>query len=245
MTTASPPSTTAPVLAARSVFRFRTVDGKQHPVVRDVSFALRPAEFVAVMGPSGSGKSTLLHMLAGLDKPSAGQILLNGDDLAAGDEEYRAGLRRKRIGFIFQFFNLLPDLTVDENVTLPLRILGDNPKRHRARIDSLLQLLGVEALKDRLPQALSGGEMQRVSIARALSTQPPLVLADEPTGNLDSAAGTAVMQLLTELNREGRTIVLVTHDEQVAAYAQRELLIRDGVLAADRPVTARPATTAA
>ncbi|MBL8753808.1 MAG: ABC transporter ATP-binding protein [Planctomycetes bacterium] len=241
MTTVPPPSATVPVLQARGVFRFRTVDGKQHPVVRDVSFGLRPAEFVAVMGPSGSGKSTLLHMLAGLDKPSAGQILLNGDDLAAGDEEHRAAIRRKRIGFIFQFFNLLPDLTVLENVTLPLRILGDNPRRHQARIDSLLQLLGVQGLKDRLPQALSGGEMQRVSIARALSTQPPLVLADEPTGNLSSKAGEEVIALLRQVvTRLSATILLVTHNPRDAAAADRVLFLHDGALRANAELTGGP-----
>ena len=153
----APVATVAPVLQARGVFRFRTDEGQQIPVVRDVSFELRNQEFATIMGPSGSGKSTLLHLLAGLDRPSAGEILIAGEDLAKGDEEYRASVRRRKIGFIFQFFHLLPDLTVHENVTLPLRILGQNPKRHAGRIDNLLELLGVQKLKHRLPSALSGG----------------------------------------------------------------------------------------
>ncbi|MEO6598222.1 MAG: ATP-binding cassette domain-containing protein, partial [Planctomycetota bacterium] len=166
---AAPPANVAPVpvLEARSVFRFRAVEGQQLPIVRDVSFSLRAGEFATIMGPSGSGKSTLLHLLAGLEKPSAGEILVAGQDLGRGDEEHRAAVRRSRIGFIFQFFHLLPDLTVHENVTLPLRIAGQNPRKHQGRIHNLLELLGVEKLHKRLPSALSGGEMQRVSIARA------------------------------------------------------------------------------
>ncbi len=237
----SVPTGTTPVLEARGVFRFRTADGKQLPIVRDVSFSLRAGEFATIMGPSGSGKSTLLHLLAGLDKPSAGQVLLTGQDLGGGDEEYRAAIRRTRIGFIFQFFHLLPDLTVEENVTLPLRIAGENPKKHAARIDSLLQLLGVDKLRKRLPVALSGGEMQRVSIARALSTQPPLVLADEPTGNLSSKAGEEVVSLLRQVcTRLGSTILLVTHNPRDAAAGDRVLFLHDGALRDNQELTGGP-----
>ena len=223
--------TTTPVLEARSVFRFRDADGQQVPIVRDVSFILRAGEFATIMGPSGSGKSTLLHLLAGLDRPSSGQVLLLGVDLGSGDEEARAKVRRERLGFIFQFFNLLPDLTVLENVTLPLRLAGMNLKQHQGRIDGLLQLLGIEALRHRLPQALSGGEMQRVSIARALSTQPPLVLADEPTGNLSSKAGEEVVGLLQEVRSKlGTSILLVTHNPRDAAAGDRVLFLHDGAL---------------
>jgi putative ABC transport system ATP-binding protein len=230
--TAAPPAV-VPVLEARSLFRFRTVDGQQLPIVRDVSFTLRPGEFATIMGPSGSGKSTLLHMLAGLDPPSAGQVLLNGDD--------RAKLRRTRVGFIFQFFNLLPDLTVEENVTLPLRIAGERPSRHRGRIDSLLQMLGVDKLRARLPSALSGGEMQRVSIARALSTQPPLVFADEPTGNLSSKAGEEVVALLRQVcSKLATTILLVTHNPRDAAAGDRILFLHDGALRQHAELTGGP-----
>lgn len=219
------------VLEARSVFRFRAADGQQVPIVRDVSLTLRAGEFATIMGPSGSGKSTLLHLLAGLDRPSAGQVLVAGEDLGAGDEERRAAVRRQRIGFIFQFFHLLPDLTVEENVTLPLRIAGQSPRRHRGRIDSLLDLLGVAHLRGRLPHALSGGEMQRVSIARALAIQPPLVLADEPTGNLSSKAGEEVVALLRSVrDRLGTAILLVTHNPRDAAAGDRVLFLHDGAL---------------
>ncbi len=246
MTTSATPASAAPtseasVLEARSVFRFRAVDGHQLPIVRDVSFALRAGEFATIMGPSGSGKSTLLHMLAGLDPPSAGQVLLGGDDLGAGDEEYRAARRRQGIGFIFQFFHLLPDLTVEENVTLPLRIAGQRPSRHHDRIESLLRLLGVDKLKKRLPSALSGGEMQRVSIARALATQPPLVLADEPTGNLSSKAGEEVIALLRDVcTKLGTTILLVTHNPRDAAAGDRVLFLHDGALRQNAELTGGP-----
>jgi putative ABC transport system ATP-binding protein len=237
---ASAPAVAA-VLEARSVFRFRTVDGQQVPIVRDVSFTLRAGEFATIMGPSGSGKSTLLHLLAGLDQPSSGQVLLGGVDLGAGDEEHRARLRRERIGFIFQFFHLLPDLTVEENVTLPLRILGQRPSKHQARVDGLLQLLGVEPLKRRLPQSLSGGEMQRVSIARALVTQPQLVLADEPTGNLSSKAGEEVVALLRSVcSKLGATILLVTHNPRDAAAGDRVLFLHDGALRTQAELTGGP-----
>jgi putative ABC transport system ATP-binding protein len=237
----SSPATAPPVLEARSVFRFRTVDGAQIPTVRDVTFALRPGEFATIMGPSGSGKSTLLHLLAGLDRPSAGQVLLGGVDLGSGDEEFRAKLRRERLGFVFQFFNLLPDLTVEENVTLPLRIAGQRPRAHRARIDSLLGLLGIAHLKTRRPAALSGGEMQRTSIARALSTQPALVLADEPTGNLSSKAGEEVVALLREVcTKLGTTILLVTHNPRDAAAGDRVMFLHDGALRATAELTGGP-----
>lgn len=240
--TASPiDAADSPVLEARGVFRFRNADGQEVPTVRDVSLAIAPGSFTTIMGPSGSGKSTLLHLLAGLELPSAGEIRVAGVDLLAGDEEHRAAVRRQRIGFIFQFFHLLPDLTVEENVTLPLRILGQNPGKHRGRIDSLLELLGVQQLKARLPQALSGGEMQRVSIARALATQPPLVLADEPTGNLSSKAGEEVVALLRSVQQQlGTAILLVTHNPRDAAAGDRILFLHDGALRAEAELTGGP-----
>ena len=234
-------ATTPPVLEARGVFRFSAHEGQQLPVVRDVSLRLRRGEFATLMGPSGSGKSTLLHLLAGLDRPSAGQVLLDGVDLGGGDEEARARIRRERIGFIFQFFHLLPDLTVEENVTLPLRIAGERPSRHQARTDSLLRLLGVDGHRTKLPAQLSGGEMQRVSIARALVTQPPLLLADEPTGNLSSKAGEEVIALLREVcGKLGTTILLVTHNPRDAAAGDRILFLRDGALRPDAELQGGP-----
>ncbi len=233
--------TAAPVLLARGLFRFRAADGQEVPIVRDVGLALAPGEFLTIMGPSGSGKSTLLHLLAGLDKPSAGEVRIAGIDLAGGDEEHRAAVRRERIGFIFQFFHLLPDLTVEENVTLPLRILGQSPRRHEGRIQSLCELLGIAHLRRRLPANLSGGEMQRVSIARALSTQPPLLLADEPTGNLSSKAGEEVIALLRSVQQRLRTaVLLVTHNPRDAAAGDRVAFLHDGALRADAELTGGP-----
>jgi putative ABC transport system ATP-binding protein len=231
----------SPVLAVQHVFRLRKVDGREMPIVRDVSFALRRGEFAAIMGPSGSGKSTLLHLLAGLDVPTAGRITLAGEDLTVGDEEHRAEVRRRTIGFVFQFFHLLPELSVLDNVTLPLRILGENPKKHRARVDNLLELLGIAPLRDRSPSALSGGEMQRVSIARALVTQPPLLLADEPTGNLSSKAGEEVVAMLRSVvTRLGATLLLVTHNPRDAAAADRVLFLHDGALRTGHELTGGP-----
>ena len=231
----------AAVLEARSVFRLRTVEGRELPIVRDVSFTLQRGEFAIIMGPSGSGKSTLLHLLAGLDRPTAGEVIVAGDDLGAGDEERRAAIRRRKIGFIFQFFHLLPDLTVEENITLPLRILGERPRRHRDRVSSLCDLLGIEKLRDRQPSALSGGEMQRVSIARALVTQPPLVLADEPTGNLSSKAGEEVVGLLRDVCTQlSATILLVTHNPRDAAAGDRVLFLHDGALLPQAELTSGP-----
>jgi putative ABC transport system ATP-binding protein len=229
------------VLEARSVLRLRKAEGREVAIVRDVSFSLQRGEFATIMGPSGSGKSTLLHMLAGLDRPSAGEVMVDGEDLGVGDEERRAAVRRRKVGFIFQFFHLLPDLTVEENITLPLRILGERPRRHRERVASLCELLGVDKLRGRRPAALSGGEMQRVSIARALVTQPPLVLADEPTGNLSSKAGEEVVALLRDVcTRLGAAILLVTHNPRDAAAGDRVLFLRDGALLPSAELTGGP-----
>jgi len=230
-----------PVLAARGLYRFRPADGQQVPILRDVSFALQPREFVTVMGPSGSGKSTLLHLLAGLDRPSAGEVWLDGVNLASASEELCTATRRRKLGFIFQFFHLLPDLTVLENVTLPLRILGHNLRRQQQRIEQLLQRLGVAALSGRRPAQLSGGEMQRVSIARALAAEPPLVLADEPTGNLSSKAGEEVVQLLRQVSHElGTAVLLVTHNPRDAAVGDRVLFLHDGALRNPAELTGGP-----
>lgn len=233
--------TSAAVLAARDIYALRKVDGQQVPIVRAVDFELARGEFAAIMGPSGSGKSTLLHLLAGLDQPSSGEIRIDGELLHGQGEERLAALRRTKIGFIFQFFHLLPDLTVMENVTLPLRILGRNLKHHDRRVRDILDVLRIGHLADRLPQNLSGGEMQRVSIARALSAEPPLLLADEPTGNLSSKHGEEVLQLLAEVRkRYGTAILLVTHNPRDAAAADRVLFLHDGALRTDATLSGGP-----
>jgi putative ABC transport system ATP-binding protein len=206
--------------------------GSQTPVLRGVTLAVRPREFVCVMGPSGSGKSTLLHLLSGLDTPSAGTVELGKQKLKVLGDEERTLARRTTVGYVFQFFNLLPNLTVRENVGLPLAIRGEDPARSRGEIDGLLERLGLGAKGDSFPHQLSGGEMQRTSLARALVGGQPLLLCDEPTGNLSQKAGAEVMALLREcVDKHGRSVLLVTHNPRDAAWADRVLFLVDGLLA--------------
>jgi len=194
-----------------------------------VAVSVEEGEFVAVMGPSGCGKSTLLHLLGGLDRPSDGEITLAGLRLSVLNDDQATLARRHNVGFVFQFYNLLPTLTAEENITLPLIIDGQNPARFRERVDTLVNLVGLADRRHHKPDQLSGGEQQRVAIARALVTQPAIVLADEPTGNLDSKTGTAIMELLRRSRDElQQTIIMVTHDPRAAAYADRVVFLRDG-----------------
>lgn len=194
-----------------------------------VDFVVGKGEFVAIMGPSGSGKSALLHLLGGLDKPSDGEVTLAGQRLSILDDNQATLARRHNVGFVFQFFNLLPTLTTEENVALPLIIDGQNLRKHQAHIDALLELVGLTDRRHHKPDQPSGGEQQRVAIARALVTEPAIVLADEPTGNLDSKTGTAVMGLLRRSCDElGQTVIVVTHDPRAAAYADRTVFLGDG-----------------
>jgi putative ABC transport system ATP-binding protein len=195
----------------------------------EVSFVVEKGNFVAVMGPSGSGKSTLLHLLGGLDEPTAGQITLAGQPISRLSDDEVTLVRRRKVGFIFQFYNLVPTLTAAENVALPLMIDGRNVKQHQAKIEELLRLVGLDDRLDHKPDQLSGGQQQRVAIARAFINDPEIVLADEPTGNLDSKSGTAVLQLLRQFCDERRqTIVMVTHDPRAASYADRVAFLKDG-----------------
>jgi putative ABC transport system ATP-binding protein len=211
---------------------YRRGDGTPVTALKDISFDINKNEFVTIRGASGSGKSSLLNILGCLDTPTAGTYRLEGEDVSHHSDQQRSHIRNRKIGFVFQSFNLLPRTTAVENVEIPALYSGGPVDRERAL--AILQRVGLGERAEHFVTELSGGEQQRVAIARALMNDPPLLLADEPTGNLDSAAGEAVMQLLSELHREGRTIVLVTHDESVAAYAQREILIRDGLIASDR-----------
>jgi putative ABC transport system ATP-binding protein len=196
-----------------------------------VDFAVRKGEFIAIMGPSGSGKSTLLHLLGGLDRPSGGEITLAGLRLSVLDDDRATLARRHNVGFVFQFFNLLPTLTAEENITLPLIIDGQNPKAHQDRVNALLEMVGLTDRRRHKPDQLSGGEQQRVAIARALVTEPAIILADEPTGNLDSKTGTAIMELLRRSRDElEQTIIVITHDPRAAAYADRVVFLRDGAI---------------
>ncbi|MBA3963650.1 MAG: ABC transporter ATP-binding protein [Chthoniobacterales bacterium] len=205
--------------------------------LKDASFTIAPGEFVVVRGSSGSGKSTLLNILGCLDQPSSGNYKLEGENVARLDDKALARIRNFRIGFIFQSFNLLPRTTSLENVEIPM-VYGEGWVDRKKAI-SALERVGLAARGDHFASELSGGEQQRVAIARALINNPSLILADEPTGNLDLNSGREVMRLLQALHEEGRTILLVTHDDQVASYAEREIFLRDGQIVSDRSQQAR------
>ena len=229
-----------PLVSATDLYKFQLQDGERTPILRGVTFSVEPAEFVCIMGPSGSGKSTLLHLLSGLDEPSAGHVHLAGSDLARLNQDERTLLRRATIGYVFQFFNLLPNLTVEENIGLPIAIAGGHPERDPARIDALLAHLAIAQRKHAFPHQLSGGEMQRASIARALAGGQPLLLCDEPTGNLSQKAGLEVMQILRRCaDEDGRAVLLVTHNPRDAAFADRVHFLVDGELARE-PVLRGP-----
>ncbi len=215
--------------------------------LRDVTLEIGRGEFVAIMGPSGSGKSTLLHLAGALDLPTAGEVYIHGRSTTRLSEDERAAVRRTQIGFVFQFFNLLPTLTIEQNVALPELLGGRRLTAVRPRVSELLERIGLSDRAAARPNELSGGEMQRVAVARALMTDPPILLADEPTGNLDSATGGQIMGFVTELAaRSGKTVVIVTHDVNVAAFAERVVHLRDGALTTEGTQgterTARPAT---
>ena len=194
-----------------------------------VDFQVQKGEFVAIMGPSGSGKSTLLHLMGGLDTPTDGDVMLAGRRLAHMSDDEVTVIRRRQVGFVFQFFNLLPTLSAAENVALPLLIDGKRLEDYAAQVDELLDLVGLSDRRDHKPDQLSGGQQQRVAIARALVTEPAMVLADEPTGNLDSKSGKEVLALLRRAcDEKGQTIVMVTHDPYAASYADRVVFLRDG-----------------
>jgi len=199
-------------------------------ILKGIDLEIPRGQFAAVMGPSGSGKSTLLGLLAGLDSPTSGQIVLDGEEITSLGEDQMALLRGRKIGFVFQSYHLIPTLTAEENVLLPMELAGGN-QGGRARARDLLERVGLGGRRDHYPVQLSGGEQQRVALARAFALHPPILLADEPTGNLDSATGQVVLDLMLALNREqGATMVLVTHEESIAGCADRRILLRDGLV---------------
>lgn len=223
-----------PVLEVKELTKIYKLGTQSVNALDGVDFIVEERDFVAIMGPSGSGKSTLLHLMGGLDKPSKGELSLAGQSLSKLKDRNITLLRRRNIGFVFQFFNLLPTLSAEENITLPLVIDGKSVKKYRGRLDILLDLIGLTDRRKHKPDQLSGGEQQRVALARALITEPAIVLADEPTGNLDSKTGTKIMELLRRSRDElGQTIVVVTHDPRAAAYADRVVFLRDGKIVND------------
>ncbi len=219
----------SPLIQTQDLHRSLPLGSQQLHILRGLTFNVEDGEWIALTGPSGSGKSTLLGLLAGVDRPSSGQLFLDGTDISRLPEKQLARLRNEKIGLVFQAFNLIPTMTALENVAVPLYI---SPKRHQARqlAREMLARVGLEYRLDHLPHQLSGGEQQRVAIARALVTSPRLLLADEPTGNLDSVIGEQVLSLITELHKQlNLTVVMVTHDADVARHADRELHMVDGV----------------
>lgn len=198
----------------------------------NVSFSVNKGEFVAIVGPSGSGKSTLLHILGGVDVPTSGSVIINGEDISKLDETALAIFRRRQIGLIYQFYNLIPILTVEENLTLPLRLDGRKPDKRQ--IDTLVDTLGLKERLGHLPNQLSGGQQQRVSIGRALANNPALLLADEPTGNLDSENSKEIISLLRYFNKQfNQTVIIITHDERIALSCDRVIAIEDGKITRD------------
>ncbi len=221
---------TAPMVAAHGLTKLFSGGGADLRAVSDVSFELEPGIFAAITGPSGSGKSTLLHLLGGIEKPSSGEIDVAGTAVHALGESALAKFRLMQVGFIFQAFHLIPNLTIFNNVAMPGLLAGVASATLRDRVLRLLETVGIRDKADRLPHELSGGQQQRAAIARALVNDPQVILADEPTGNLDSAAGDAVLQLLGELNDRGKTLLMVTHDARIAGWAGKQLRMRDGRL---------------
>ena len=216
------------MIELQGVHRRYAMSGQTVHALAGVDLHIGPGEFVALTGPSGSGKSSLLNILGCLDHPSEGRYLIEGSDVARLDDEASSDLRNRRIGFVFQSFHLLPRLTVLENVLLPLRFHRSPPADAKDRAAQLLERVGLADRRNHRPSELSGGQMQRVAIARALLLQPALLLADEPTGNLDSRSAADVMGLIDEVHGSGQTVVLVTHDPDIAAHAPRQIRLRDG-----------------
>jgi putative ABC transport system ATP-binding protein len=223
----------APLIETRGLTRRYRVGSEEIEALRDVSVRIDDGDFVAVQGPSGSGKSTLMHLLGCLDRPTSGEYLLTNREVSRLDHDSLAVIRNRQIGFVFQTFNLLPRATALENVELPLVYAGIARGKRRVRAETALAAVGLADRVLHRPNQLSGGQQQRVAIARALVNDPDLILADEPTGALDSETGIAIMSLFQEINRQGTTVILVTHAPEIAGYARRVLQMRDGRIAAD------------
>ncbi|MDH4271205.1 MAG: ABC transporter ATP-binding protein [Candidatus Aminicenantes bacterium] len=216
------------MIKTKSLKKVYTTEEVETTALNNINLEVYEGEYVAIMGPSGCGKSTLLNVLGMIDKPSSGEYLFLGEDVSGYSERKRAGLRKNNIGFVFQSFNLIDELTVSENVELPLLYLGYSASARRKRVNEVLEHMQLVPRKNHFPQQLSGGQQQRVAVARAVVARPKLILADEPTGNLDSVHGEEVMQMMGKLHDEGTTIVMVTHSPSYAEYSQRIIHLFDG-----------------
>lgn len=211
-----------------------SVGGEEVKILRDIDLSINSGEFVAVMGPSGCGKSTLLYLLGGLDVPASGRVLFDGEDVNKMNDKTKSIMRRRHTGFVFQFYNLVQNLTVVENILLPLTMDGKKSSSYKNELNDILEIVGLTERKNFTPRELSGGQQQRVAIARSLILSPKLILADEPIGNLDSKSGTEIMELFTKINKEkGITIVQVTHSMHAAEYGNRLIRMKDGVIESD------------
>ena len=207
------------------------VGGMANRVLKDLSLEVMQGEFVSIMGQSGSGKSTLLYILGGLDQPTNGKVLMNGTDISHFNDEKMSMIRRRNIGFVFRFYNLIPNLNVEENIMLPLLLDGKKMKAYKEQLDKILEVVGLEDRRKHTPRELSGGQQQRVAIARALIGNPEILFADEPTGNLDSKTGAEIMELLKDINRKiGQTIIMVTHSREAAGCSDRIIKVQDGTI---------------
>jgi len=226
------------MIELREVSKTVTSGSEPLTILHPLTLQIPHGQFVAIAGPSGSGKSTLLGLIAGLDAPSSGSVLIDDVDITRLDEDALAKLRGEKVGFVFQFFHLIPSLTAYENVAVPMEIAGASDVRVRA--ERLLEEVGLTGRSHHYPSQLSGGEQQRVALARALANNPPIVLADEPTGNLDSATGETILTLLDELNADGATIIVITHEREIAARFPRQITILDGRVVDDNRRSSRP-----
>lgn len=224
-------STGGVAVEGRHIIKNFRIGNTPTKVLKDISLQVMQGEFVSIMGPSGSGKSTLLYILGGLDTPTSGHVLLNGTDISRFGDEKMSRIRRQKIGFVFQFYNLIPNLNVEENIMLPLLLDGKKMGGYRKQLEQILEIVGLSDRRRHTPRELSGGQQQRVAIARALIGNPEILFADEPTGNLDSKTGAEIMTLLREINRtSGQTIIMVTHSPEAAQSSSRMIHVQDGVI---------------
>ena len=224
-------STGGVAVEGRHIIKNFRIGNTPTKVLKDISLQVMQGEFVSIMGPSDSGKSTLLYILSGLDTPTSGHVLLNGTDISRFGDEKMSRIRRQKIGFVFQFYNLIPNLNVEENIMLPLLLDGKKMGGYRKQLEQILEIVGLSDRRRHTPRELSGGQQQRVAIARALIGNPEILFADEPTGNLDSKTGAEIMALLREINRtNGQTIIMVTHSPEAAQSSSRVIHVQDGVI---------------